>query len=94
MGRARRRGEALDSGAVRAGRQQGATGENQWGPEVAPGRQSGGGLTLAVARRAGPEQRCRRKGGGRHRGRGGSDEWRGGPMAQGGGEGGGLRRRG
>jgi hypothetical protein len=60
-------------------------------------RRAGGveaGLTLAVARRAGPEQRCRRKGGGRHRGRGGSDEWRGGPVARGGGDGEGKSWRG
>jgi hypothetical protein len=48
------------------------------------------GLTLAAARREGAERRHRRRGGGRRRGREGSGEQRGGPVARGGGEGGGC----
>jgi hypothetical protein len=56
-------------------------------------RQAGGveaGLTLAVAQREGSERWRRRRGGGRRRGREGSGERRGGPVAHGGGEGGGC----
>jgi hypothetical protein len=41
--RTRRRDDALDGGAVGAGRWQGAAGEHRWGPGVAPGRRSGDG---------------------------------------------------
>jgi hypothetical protein len=40
---ARRRGDALDGGAVGAGRRQGAASEHRRGPSLAPGRRSGGG---------------------------------------------------
>jgi hypothetical protein len=40
---ARRRGDALDGGAVGACRRQGAASEHRWGPGVAPGKKSGGG---------------------------------------------------
>jgi hypothetical protein len=41
--RARRCRDALDGGAVGAGRRQGVAGEHRWGPEVAPGKKIGGG---------------------------------------------------
>jgi hypothetical protein len=40
---ARRRGDALDGGAVGVGRRQVAASEHPWGPGVAPGRQRGRG---------------------------------------------------
>jgi hypothetical protein len=43
ISRARRRGDALDGGAVGAGWRQGAVGEHRWGPGVVPGKRSGGG---------------------------------------------------
>jgi hypothetical protein len=41
--RTRRRGDALDSGAMGVDRWQGSAGEHRWGPRVAPGKKNGGG---------------------------------------------------
>jgi hypothetical protein len=74
---ASRCGYTLDGGTVGAGLQQGAIGEHRWGPGVALGRRSGGGAHPSGGSSCGGGAGCRRRGSGRRRGRGGSDERRG-----------------
>jgi hypothetical protein len=72
--RVRWRGDALDGGAVGAGRRQGASGEHRWGLGVAPGRRSGGGAHPSGGLACGGGAGCQHRGSGRRRGKRGSGE--------------------
>jgi hypothetical protein len=73
---ARRLGDALDGGAVGAGRRKGVVGEHRWGLGVAPGRWSGGGAHPSGGSMYGGGAGSRHRGGGQRQGRRGSGERR------------------